>query len=184
MKLRASLRCLLAGALALACTLTQAQDSLIGWLFTLERMKEVRPVASKVYLRECGECHLAYQPGLLPARSWDALLTADALRQHFGVSAELDAAVLGELRAYAMANAADKSWFKRSRKIAVATASGPAPLRITQLVYIERAHSDIPAQRIAGNPDVKSLSQCDKCHIQAAQGVYDNDTVAIPRYAR
>lgn len=175
---------LLAGALLLAAPLAHTQESRVGWLITFERTKELRPVVNQAYQRECSECHMAYQPGLLPARSWDVLLTAEALRQHFGVSAEMDAAVLRELRDYALANGADKSYFKRARKIAVATASGPAPLRISQLPLMQRTHADIPAQRIAGNPQVKSLAQCDTCHTQAAQGVYDKDTVAIPNFPR
>jgi hypothetical protein len=178
------LRALLAGALLTTGALSQAQETFGGWLFSLERMKEVRPVVNKAYQRECSECHLAYQPGLLPSRSWDQLLTADALRQHFGVSAEVDATVLSEIRGYALANGADKSYYKRARKIAAATAAGPAPLRISQLPTIQRTHAGIPAQRIVGNADVKSLAQCDKCHAQAAQGVYDNDTVAIPNFPR
>jgi hypothetical protein len=184
MTLKTRLSALLAGALLMTGTLAHAQETLGGWLFTFDRMKEVRPVANQAYQHECGECHLAYQPGLLPSRSWEVLLTADALRQHFGVSAEMDAALLREIRAYALANGADKSYTKRARKIAVATATGPAPLRISQLPYIQRTHAEIPTQRIAGNADVKSLAQCDKCHTQAAQGVYDNDTVLIPNFPR
>jgi hypothetical protein len=37
---------------------------------------------------------------------------------------------------------------------------------------------------VTGNPGVKSLAQCDACHTQAAQGVYDNDTVDIPGHPR
>ena len=81
-----------------------------------------------------------------------------------------------------MENSADKSWYKRSRKIAVATAEGPAPLRITELRYIKRKHSDIPEKMVKGNKDVKSLSYCDKCHTQAAKGVFDTDTVSIPNH--
>jgi hypothetical protein len=28
----------------------------------------------KLYLNECGSCHTAYAPGLLPARSWKRML--------------------------------------------------------------------------------------------------------------
>lgn len=152
------------------------------WLFNLDRTKGVKPVTDKLYQEECGACHFAYQPGLLPAKSWEKLLDAEALRKHFGVNAELDDDTLKALRDYALANAADRSWYKRSRKIAVATAQGPAPLRITELHYISRKHHDIPEKMIKGNKGVKSLSFCDKCHTQAGQGVYDADTVNIPNF--
>jgi hypothetical protein len=180
MKRTTHLPVLLAAALLVFSAAAPAQESLAGWLFSVQRMKEFKPVSDPAYRSECGECHLAYPPGLLPARSWEVLLTADALHQHFGANADIDAARLRQIRAYALANAADTSYYKRSRKIAAATASGPTPLRITQLTSIERTHRHLRAEQVTGNPKVKSLSQCDACHTQAAQGVFDNDTVSIP----
>jgi len=173
---------LLAGALLVNGTYAEAQEDFWGWLINFERTKEVKPVTDKLYQEECGECHFAYQPGLLPAKSWEKLLTTDALRDHFGDNAEMDKDTLRAIHDYAVENSADKSWYKRSRKIAVATAEGPAPLRITELRYIKRKHSDIPEKMVKGNKDVKSLSYCDKCHTQAAKGVFDTDTVAIPNH--
>lgn len=179
-----SLRALAIALFTLAAAQAQAQETLTGWLFSIDRMKEVRPVTDPVYKAECGDCHLAYQPGLLPARSWQALLDAEALRKHFGVSAEIEPARLSALRSYALTYAADRSYYKRARKIAVATESGPVPLRITGVLPIQRIHRGIPAAWVTGNPDVKSLAQCDACHTQATQGVYDNDTVNIPGHPR
>ena len=173
---------LLAGALLVNGTYAEAQEDFWGWLINFERTKEVKPVTDKQYQEECKECHFAYQPGLLPAKSWEKLLTADALRDHFGDNAEMDKDTLRAIRDYAVENSADKSWYKRSRKIAVATAEGPAPLRITELRYIKRKHSDIPEKMVKGNKDVKSLSYCDKCHTQAVKGVFDTDTVSIPNH--
>ena len=159
-----------------------AEEDFLDWLLTFQRQKNIKPVTDKQYLEECGACHYAYPPGLLPARSWEALLTADALRKHFGVNAELDDDTLKVIHDYAVDNAADKSWYKRSRKIAVATEDGPTPLRITGLRYISRKHQAIPEKMIKGNKGVKSLSFCDKCHTQAAKGIFDADTVNIPNY--
>ena len=157
-------------------------ENFVYWVLNFDRVKGVKPVTDKKYQDECGECHFAYQPGLLPAKSWEALLNGEALRKHFGVDAELDDDTLKAIHDYAVDNAADKSYYKRSRKIALATEEGPAPLRITELRYISRKHHDIPEKMIKGNNGVKSLSFCDKCHTQAVQGVYDEDTVAIPNY--
>ncbi len=184
MNISMTLRALVATGLAIAASHAPAQETFTGWLFTLERMKEVRPVTDKSWQSECGECHLAYQPGLLPARSWEALLRPESLGSHFGVNADVEPAKLASIREYALAYAADRSYYKRARKIAVATASGPAPLRISEMPLIVRTHADIPVSRITGNPAVKSLSQCDRCHTQARQGVYDNDTVSIPNASR
>jgi hypothetical protein len=179
---KSNIAMLLAAALVLNSSYAAAEETFGGWLLNFSRQKGVKPVTNRVYLEECGGCHFAYQPGLLPARSWDALLNQEALRKHFGANAELDDGTLKEIHDYAVDNAADKSWYKRSRKIAVATEKGPTPLRITELVYISRKHGEIPGKMIKGNKGVKSLSFCDKCHTQAAQGVYDADTVNIPNY--
>lgn len=47
------------------------------------------------YTQECGACHLAYPPGLLPAPSWKRLM--GGLTQHFGTDASLDAASAREI---------------------------------------------------------------------------------------
>jgi hypothetical protein len=175
---------LLAIALSASSAYAVAEEDFMGWLFTFQRQKNIKPVMDKQYQDECSACHFAYQPGLLPAKSWEVLLTAEALRKHFGVNAELDNDTLKVIHDYAVDNAADKSWYKRSRKIAVATEDGPAPLRITELRYISLKHRDIPEKMIKGNKGVKSLSFCDKCHTQAAKGIYDTDTVNIPNFPK
>jgi Dihaem cytochrome c len=149
------------------------------WLASFERMKGVKPVTDRTYAKECGECHFAYPAGLLPSASWEKLLNATALKNHFGDNAEMDAATLERVLDYATNNAAEKSWYKRARKIAN---SGQAPLRITELRYIKRVHEEIPEKMIKANAQVKSLSQCSACHTQAAKGVFDSDTVSIPNY--
>ncbi len=44
-------------------------------------------VKNPVYQDACGLCHLAYQPDLMPAASWNALIKR--LDDHFGESVEL-----------------------------------------------------------------------------------------------
>jgi hypothetical protein len=173
---------LLAAALLTGSGYAAAEEDFWNWLLTFQRQKNFQPVADMQYQEECGACHFAYPPGLLPARSWEALLNDHALRKHFGVNAELDNDTLKVIHDYAVDNAADKSWYKRSRKIAVATEAGPTPLRITELRYISRKHQVIPEKMIKGNKGVKSLSFCDKCHTQADKGIFDADTVNIPNY--
>lgn len=173
---------LMVGSLLSVSGAALAEESLFQWLTAVSREKEVKPVSNKVYKEECGSCHLAYQPGLLPARSWEKLLTENALNEHFGENAALGDAALKEIHDYAIANAADKSYYKRSRKIALMTETGDAPVRITEVRYIKRKHQEIPDKMIKGNPDVKSLSYCNACHTRAEEGVYDNDTVSIPNY--
>ena len=170
-------------ALVLSST-ANAEDSFAHWLFNLNHMDGVKPVADKTYKEECGSCHFPYQPGLLPAKSWEKLLNATALHNHFGEVADLDDATLKAVHDYAIDNSADKSFYKRSRTITAATNGVEAPLRITEVRYIKRKHHDIPDEMIKGNKDVRSLSHCDACHTQANDGVYNADTVSIPNFPK
>lgn len=172
---------LLAITLLMSSASVMAEESFGMWLIDFSRQKEVKPVDNKTYQEECSACHLAYQPGLLTSKSWEKLLTEKALNDHFGENASLDKETLKVVYDYALANAADKSYFKRSRKIANA-AEGDAPLRITEVRYIKRKHHDLPEKMVKGNKDVKSLSYCNACHTKAEEGNYDNDTVSIPNF--
>lgn len=182
MKKILSVAALFAITLALTSTSVVAEENLLKAIFTPLRQKEIVPVDNNQYKDECGSCHFAYQPGLLPAKSWEKLLNKEALSKHFGVNAELDKDALSVIHDYAIANAADKSYHKRSRKITQSTAQVEAPLRITEVRYIKRKHKDLPEKMIKGNQDVKSLSYCDACHTQAGNGVFDTDTVNIPNF--
>ena len=158
----------------------QAADGFLEWLLSLDSMNGVNPALNETYREECGSCHFAYQPGLLPARSWEKLLTPEALAKHFGENAELDEANLNSIRDYVLNQAADHSDYKLSKKVMAATRDGATPLRITELRFIARIHHGIPTEKIQGNPKVRSLSQCNACHTKAEQGIYLEDTVHIP----
>lgn len=171
----------LAAAFALPAS---AQETFRKWAMSFERHKEVQPVTLPRYAKECSDCHYAYPPGLLPGASWRRLLAADALADHFGDNIEMKEATRTELLDYAVRNAADRSYAKRSRKIVASIGDAPAPLRITDVSYIRRKHRNIPENQVKGNPKVKSLAMCDACHAGAAEGDLDDDKVAIPGYGR
>lgn len=160
-----------------------AEESFGSWLFTLDRAKEFRPVDNESYGEECGSCHFAYPPGLLTEASWSKLLNGAALENHFGENAELDDETLADIQAFVFSNSAEKSYYKRARKIARSVADlKEVPLRITEVPYIKRKHHELTDAMIVGNPDVKSFSNCNACHTQAEKAVFDDDTVKIPNF--
>jgi hypothetical protein len=161
---------------------SHAEESFFSSFFSLKRQNEVAPVTDQTYLEECGDCHFAYQPGLLPEASWRKLLDAKALEDHFGDNAELDEETRLHILEVLVNASADKSYYKRSRKIMASLGDDKAPLRITEVPYIKRKHHEIPAKLVKDNPKVESLSQCNKCHAKAKDSVYDDDTVVIPGY--
>jgi len=173
---------LLAAALFFGSASAMAEETMGGWLGTFSHTSGVNPVSNRQYKEECGSCHFAYQPGLLPSKSWEKLLTAQGLHDHFGEVADLDKSTLDSIRDYVLANAAEKSYYKIARKITVATEDGEVPLRISEVRYIKRKHHGIPEKMIKDNKDVKSLSYCNACHTKAEQGIYKEDTVRIPNY--
>src|SRR6476469_323579 len=51
--------------------------------------------------RECGSCHIAYPPRLLPAASWQAIM--QGLDRHFGSDATIDASAASSIGAFLQA---------------------------------------------------------------------------------
>ncbi len=145
----------------------------------------IAPAKDPGYLKECGSCHLAYPPGLLTADSWRRIMTAESLAAHYGDDASLPEETRAALEAYLIAHAADQS--KRTRERAFAAfhpidqPAGELP-RITKTVYFIRKHDEIPPRLVVDNPEVRSFSQCDRCHVDANKGDYDEDRVKIPGY--
>ncbi len=156
------------------------QQSYWSWLITFKRMKEVAPITDKLYEEECGSCHFAYQPGWLPEASWRKLLDAKALEDHFKENAELDEQTRKKLLDILVANSADKSRYKRSKKVMASLPEGEAPLRITETPYIKTKHQEVYDDVVSKSKKVKSLSYCDKCHQKAKEADFDDDTVYIP----
>ncbi|WP_172597667.1 diheme cytochrome c [Sulfuriflexus mobilis] len=143
---------------------------------------DVASVKNSAYQAECGSCHFAYQPGWLPERSWRKLM--GGLENHFGDNAELTAEDQGKILDFLVSNAADKSDFKRSKRISGSLKQEDVPLRITDTVYFKRKHHEIPAGYIQGNKMVGSLSNCAACHTRAESGSFNEHEVKIPGVGR
>lgn len=169
---------LLFALIAIPATSAMAHD-ILGF----PRHKGVEPLANKAYEESCGECHFAYQPGLLPSRSWKKLMLPESLEDHFGENAELPEEERLELEKFLVENAAETTWhFKRSIKINRSIPENETPIRIIDVPYIKKKHADIPRAMIQDNPKVRGLSYCNKCHTEAFKGVYDNGSVDIPNF--
>jgi len=147
-----------------------------------KRTPGVAPVSNSLYTEECGSCHFAYQPGFLPERSWQQLM--QNLDDHFGDNAELAANVHQQIQQYLVANSADKSSHRRSRKMMRSIADSSTPLRITDTRYFKKEHDEIPARLVKGNEHVRSFSNCDSCHQSAKSGSFSERDIKIAGYGR
>lgn len=120
------------------------------------------------YAQECGSCHLAYPPGLLPAESWRRLM-AD-LPHHFGTDASLDASATQAIATWLVANAGT---FNKVREV-------PPQDRITRSVWFQREHREI-APATWQRASIKSPAQCAACHTKADIGSFREREIRIPK---
>jgi hypothetical protein len=157
-----------------------------GWV---KSRPDVAPVVNATYSQECGSCHMAYQPGLLPGDAWAQIMSPAGLSDHYGDDASLADDVRTDIATFLLNNSADQAERSRSRAFAV-SASPSAPgegttlPRITETRYFTHEHDEIPARLVTGNPQVGSFSQCNSCHRGAAEGVYNEQQVSIPGHGR
>lgn len=137
---------------------------------------------SPAYVSECGSCHMAYPPALLPARSWAALMTG--LSDHFGDNAELSADSAAQIRNYLVSNAADHATACRASAFARSVPGDQTPLRITDTPYFKRRHDEVPLSVVKKVPEIGSFSNCQACHRGAQAGSFSEHAVRIPGYGR
>jgi len=139
------LRIVAAAVLLLAATAAMADE--------MERVPAVTHAATQ---KECGECHMAYQPALLPAASWTRVM--DGLADHFGDKATLPEAVAADIRAYLTRNAG-----RGDGRL----------LRVSEQRWWLHEHDEVRAD-VWRRKEVGSKANCEACHRLAARGDYDH----------
>lgn len=125
-------------------------------------------VGATLYRQECAACHIAYPPTMLPAASWQRLMTT--LPQHFGTDASLDPASVQQLAAWLGVQATPG---RRNSEM-------PPQDRITRSAWFVRKHDEVRAA-VWSRPSIKSPSNCMACHARADQGDFNEHAVRIPR---
>ena len=128
------------------------------------------PVADPVVKEECGSCHLAFAPSMLPARSWQR--TMGELDNHFGDNASVDAAIAEKITRYLVANAGDAAGQRYSSNLLKGVAAGSAPQRITELPKWVREHRKVLDWEWR-HKDVRTKENCIACHTAAERGYCD-----------
>lgn len=136
------------------------------------------PVTNGAYLKECGACHFAFQPQLLPKRSWEKIM--GSLDNHFGDSATLDVTTRTGILDYLINNSADKSSSKVSGKLLASIGKSEAPIRITDTGYFKRKHDEVRAA-VFKRKSIGTASNCVACHLTAEKGDFDERKVKIPK---
>ena len=121
-----------------------------------------------IYKQECAACHMAYPPGMLPAASWQRIMSG--LEQHYGTDASLEPAQVKQISVWLKSNAGT---YKRVNE-------EPPEDRITRSAWFARKHREVEAA-VWKRGSIKSAAQCAACHTQAEQGNFDEHQVRIPR---
>ncbi|MDD5158266.1 diheme cytochrome c [Sulfurimonas sp.] len=143
---------------------------------------DVAPVTNELYKKECGSCHFAYQPGLLPSKAWNKMMLN--LSNHFGSDASLEEEDYLSISRYLNNNSAEKFMnYKRSAKIVDSLRAGEIPESISKTPYIIKKHRDIKASLIT-QKEVKGIFNCTACHTTAQKWIYGESDVLIPNYGK
>jgi len=127
---------------------------------------------------ECGSCHLAFHPNLLPVRSWQRMMAEQD--KHFGTDLGLDEATSAAVLAFLVNNAAEKSNREAAFKINRSIKAEVTPLRITETPYWIAKHREI-ADSVWHSAKVKSKTNCAACHLDAEAGTFEDAAMEIPR---
>ena len=134
--------------------------------------------ANKNWQRECGSCHLAYPPSLLPKASWRRVMAG--LDAHFGENASLEPTIQADILRFLETHAADSGSSRMGDRVMRRGAPDAAPLRITETRWFVREHHDV-SRTTWTRTSIGSAANCAACHRQAERGVFEEDTVNIPR---
>jgi hypothetical protein len=130
------------------------------------------PVTDKVTADECGSCHMAFPPAMLPSASWRRMTTE--LEDHFGDNASVDADTAAHITRYLVDNASDTGGRYYGRKLMKGVSDGASPQRITELPKWVREHDEVPRSEWK-QTDVGSKANCPACHVDASQGYFEDD---------
>lgn len=120
------------------------------------------------YKQECGSCHIAYAPFLLPKSAWDSMMSD--LENHFGDDASLEEETHARIAAFLEKYASDVvdtkfTQQKESQQIA-----------ITKTPYWEIAHRKLNP-KIFTTEAIKSKANCQTCHKDAESGIFAKNAV-------
>jgi diheme cytochrome c len=136
------------------------------------------PVDDALYAKECGSCHFTYLPGMLPARSWHALIGRSG--EHFGEALALAPDTARHIEQYLVSKAADAADFRGSEVILYRLEENDVPLRITELPLMRQRHQVVRKLLALPNTSVRSLTNCDSCHERAAAGSFGYGEIVVP----
>jgi mono/diheme cytochrome c family protein len=133
------------------------------------------PDAPESYQGECGACHTAFPPQLLPAKDWQRIMSS--LEKHYGDNASIDDKARREILGYL-------TRYSDNGKVgAGGTASASELPRLTRTDWFIRKHREVPVADWK-HDKVKSAANCNACHTRAAAGSFREREIVMPNGRR
>jgi cytochrome b len=167
-------------AVALLVILAGGAVSILQGLSRLPPLQSLRTLPQNpTYQQECGACHYAFHPSLLPAASWAGLMVS--LGEHFGEDASLDGPTARSLAAWLVDNAAETFDTESANRFRVVAPEDP--YRVSSAPYWVRKHASLSPE-VFTRQSVRSKVNCHACHRDAESGRFDDQAIAIPKEER
>lgn len=124
--------------------------------------------AFEEYKQECGSCHIAYAPFLLPKSAWDSMMSD--LENHFGDDASLEEETHARIAVFLEKYANDVLDTKFTQQ------KESEEIAISQTPYWEVAHRKLNP-KIFKTEAIKSKANCQTCHKDAESGIFAKNAV-------
>ena len=144
--------------------LANPQNALLNARQSPKFTTQTEPYA--LYKKECGSCHIAYAPYLLPKKAWANLM--DGLENHFGDDASLEETDFEGIASFLNAHSSEayESFFKANL-----ADENESEIAISKYKFYEKAHETLP-QGLFKAPNIKSKANCNACHEDGEQGFF------------
>lgn len=145
---------------------------------SLDTSQPLSLIIPSVYKKECGACHMAFAPNMLPESSW-RIMMAD-LQDHFGDDATIDDAAKQEIEVFLVKNAAEHSLEEAAVKFLRSIDPANPPQRIIDIPYWKEKHKLID-EATYRHGTIKSRINCVACHKWSEYGSFEDSDIRIPR---
>lgn len=134
--------------------------------------------SNAVWEAECGECHLAFHPTLLPVRSWQLMMKEQ--NNHFEEELDYDKETYNEILTFLTKNSAESGPSEVAHEMLDSIPQSQTPLRITETKYWKKKHDEIE-DKYWKSDQVKSKNNCAACHLDAKTGWFEDSNMRLPK---
>lgn len=155
--------------LALLCVYLSKPTNSLLYASVAPEFSLQKPYA--LYKKECGSCHIAYAPYLLPQKAWANLMSD--LENHFGDDASLETAEFQSIFAFLEAHSMQKYDTKFRANLAK---ENDDEIAISKYKFYEKAHQNLP-NALFDDERIKSRANCEACHERAELGFFGKSEV-------